>query len=429
MNHNLVLNDWPQRFRRVNPLLLTSTLIVSAVFAYWVYAASITAVSLSPQSELMLEAGLKSGTFGLSGTGPWPPGYAVLLFIANTIQLPLYLVNLLLFYGSLILFTGLALYCLPELHPGWPLVLYVVSAFNYYNLAQFTAEALVLPLSMLVFWGLLAYIQKPTFFTLLWPALFCALLFLSRYHALLWLCPIIMLHIAVGKRSWLTKFRHLVGFGAIAIGPVALFMLTKFLRTGYLTGMPRFSYDSRQLSGEASYFPEQTTFVKNILLTIKTYIIDFLSPTQYATHRVNRLYELSTLELTLFLLFLLATGVVILTITRQPGCFERTPAFPQIRNYDRNKLPVMLLLEFFVAYIGITIAVWTVSNNDPIYSRFLFPSYPYFILACFAGYAVVKQQRSSVPTRWLFHLLYGVVITINLYKISSELFGWLVHTG
>lgn len=298
-------------------------LMISFVFVYWVYNTYAKTTTLSPQSEIMLQAGLNGRWFGVFGTGPWPPGYAVLLAVANALELAPLWVNLLLFYLSLILFTVVSMRCVADIHPIWPLLLYVIGAFNYYNLSQFTSEAVVIPLSMLIFLSMLAYIKEQTFLKLLWLALFCTALFLSRYHAILWLLPLVLLHTVRGNPSLSTRLRHLFAFGAIAMGPITLFMLGKFLRTGYLTGMPRFSYESRL----------------------------------------------------------------------------------------------------------ITIVVWTLGNNDPIYSRFLYPSYPYLILAFFAGYAFIARWTQSVPIKWLFLLLYGAVIATNLTKMSSTLASWTMNVS
>jgi len=41
---------------------------------------------------------------------------------------------------------------------------------------------------------------------------------------------------------------------------------------------------------------------------------------------------------------------------------------------------MLLSIEFLLVYVVITVLVWTIGNNDPIYTRFLYPSYVYMIL-------------------------------------------------
>jgi hypothetical protein len=305
----------------------------------------------------------------------------------------------------------------------WPLLLYAVSAFNYYNLSQFTAEALVVPASMLIFLLLIAYLKRQTNFLLLLLSITCTVLFLSRYHAVAWLLPVLAPHIVFsGQKSRSKAGLHLATFSMLALGPVSAFMLRSYLQTGYITAIPRFGYATRGLPKGLSYFAEQTGFGDNIALTVQTLFVDFLSPWQFPTHEVNRtLYDASFWEIGLGILFALTVATIALKLFRPRSSICSRGLVDQFRTRYQDPGPIFLLTEYFVAYILVTILMWTVGNNDPIYSRFMYPSYVYLMLLMFAGYSFVKQSDSSSMSRLPPIALYWSVVLVNLHKIAHSL--------
>jgi hypothetical protein len=57
--------------------------------------------------------------------------------------------------------------------------------------------------------------------------------------------------------------------------------------------------------------------------------------------------------------------------------------------------------------------VWSVANTDPINSRFLYPSYPFLVMAGFvAARAAGPRWRDRLP----FLHLYGVVLATSVIR-------------
>ena len=371
---------------------------------------------LSIQSRTMLA---RSETYEKAvQPGIWPPGYPLVLLLGRTAGLPPRTTNLLLFYASLLLLGILSRQLFAESRPVWAVLLYATCAFNYYNLSQFTSEALVVPLSLAAASLLLLYLKKKTFPVLLGLSACCAAVFVSRYHALAWLLPLFVGHLLfplkrIGRRS----IGHLAVFGLIALVPIGLVMRDNYKTNRHLTGMARFGYDARKLPGGLQYYRQSTGPEDNIRLIAQTLFVDFLSPRTLATHEVNQsTYRLSWLEWGIVLMLAWVAVVVAHYFSRGRGRLKNAPA-PEKQEL-RSGFPMALLpAEFFVGYVVITIILWSVGNNDPIYTRFLYPSYPFLILWGFAGYSSVKKRTSSNMALLPFVLLYLSTILINLHKI------------
>jgi hypothetical protein len=54
--------------------------------------------------------------------------------------------------------------------------------------------------------------------------------------------------------------------------------------------------------------------------------------------------------------------------------------------------------EFLAAYLILTLAIWSAGNNDPLYTRFLFPCYVLVFVMSLPVYEWVKAQPRS---RWV----------------------------
>jgi hypothetical protein len=61
--------------------------------------------------------------------------------------------------------------------------------------------------------------------------------------------------------------------------------------------------------------------------------------------------------------------------------------------------------------------VWSMSSPDPIYTRFLYPSYVFFLLSVFILYDWIVSRSQEKGHKIVFVLLYVVVLAVNLYKI------------
>ena len=411
------------RRRRSNIRKLAAGIVIvgaAFAFAYFAYSGFSEREPQSVQSKAMLA---RSETYGKAvQPGIWPPGYPLVLLLGRKAGLPPRTTNLLLFYSSLLLFGFLYRQVFPGSNPLWALLLYASCGFNYYNLSQFTSEAVVVPLALCAFTLLLLYLKKRTYPFLLGLSLCCAAVFISRYQALAWLLPLFGAHLLFSLRKFnRLSLLHVATFGLIALVPVAIVMRANYRTNGHLTGMPRVGYDIRRLPDNLKHYPEMTGPEDNIRLAVQTLFVDFLSPRALATHEVNQsAYRLSWPEWGVALILALAVGIAAFYFFRERVRlkYRPTPGKPGLR---REVSPGFLLGEFFVAYVVITVILWSVGNNDPIYTRFLCPSYPFLILWGFAGYSFVKKASSSTPAVLPFILLYLSIISINLYKICPYL--------
>ena len=381
------------------------------------YESFVERATLSPQSKEMVA---RSQSLN-SAMRPdvWPPGYPLLLLVARKIHYPLEKVNLLLFYLTLLLIFVISQKGLSSISPIWLPLFYSLCAFNYYNLAQYTSESIVIPLSLLVLLFLAAYLRRKSFLTILALSLCCSLLFVSRYQSMLWLSPIIVLHLVLtagAKRK--TILLHMLCFITIALGPVSIILQRNYQATGYLTGMDRLNWAARELPGSVGYYAASTGFQDNVLLTFKTLFLDFISPFQYATHEANRSpHPISGLEIAGTILLVLAVGMIAMTMARYLKCHGSLINVFRT-GYDAAPL-AFLAVEFFLGYILVTILVWTIVNNDPINTRFLYPSYIYLIISMFSGYAFVKTEKTMSASRFLFIGLFLYLIFVNLYKVTQ----------
>ena len=408
------------RRRRSNiQKLAAGMVIVGAAFAF----AHLGFSEREPQSVQSKAMLARSETYGKAvQPGIWPPGYPLVLLLGRKAGLPPRTTNLLLFCSALLLLGFLYRQVFPESNPLWAVLLYASCGFNYYNLSQFTSEALVVPLALCAFSLLLLYLKKRTYPLLLGLSMCCAAVFISRYHALAWLLPLFGAHLLFSLRKFnRLSFLHLATFGLIALIPVAFVMRANYKTNGHLTGMPRLGYDVRKLPDNLEHYRELTGADDNIRLTAQTLFVDFLSPRALATHEVNQsAYRLSWLEWGVALILAFAVGIAAFYFFRGRVHLKKMSA-PRKPGLRGEVSPGFLLGEFFVAYVVITVILWSVGNNDPIYTRFLYPSYPFLILWGFAGYSFVKKASSSTPAVLPFILLYLSIISINLYKIVPYL--------
>lgn len=380
---------------------------------------------LSPQSKYMLDR-----SNSLYGTiDPkiypgvlWPPGYPLVLLTARYFQFPVERVNLLLFVFTLGLVYLVSRISFTNISPSWPAILFGVCAFNYYNLQQYTSEALVLPLSMLILLSLGTYLRRQSIWILFLLALSCSLLFITRYHALLWLAPIVLANLIYKKYKQRTmSFAHLMVFLIIAFVPLCVVLYFNYLNTGFLTGMERFGWSNREEAPYIEYFMQSTTLAENLRRTVMGYFLDFGSPFVHASHLVLRSdYRLTFAEIGFA--FFLVTALGALVFMSAGHARKKDVLQPIPSGEGQNPLMTLLIIEFFLTYILVTLIFWTVGNNDPLYSRYLYPSYIYLILGAFSGYSFVKQYSTSFLPKIPFWVLLASMLIINVYKIIHTIF-------
>ncbi len=399
---------------------LTSIIILIPLHFFWKAVARAT---LSPQSLKMIKSGMQPTLFqAITTTTVWPPGYPTLLFFSHLIHIPFHWVNLSLLYATFFitfLFLRRFLTSVLALTAVSGLTLF---SFHYYNYAQITSEALVTPLSLLTLLLLIEY-KRHSSWLLLWSmSLIAAAAFISRYHILAWLLPVILLALLLDNRfSFGERSRRTGVFLGASLMPAGLYMLMNRIRTGYFTGMPRLGgYDVRPplpSQGEAAYFANQVSFTDNIRLTFKTYFLDFFSQSTLATHHANRSpYRPSPLEIIAFGIFLTTIALTIHFFLQRRS--EQRPS----RADDGDHAVAILALAVF-SYIIITIAMWTVGNNDPLYTRFLYPSYLPLTILFLSITTTVFRRSKSILYRTSFLLSIILILIVNAIKLRN-IFSW-----
>ena len=77
--------------------------------------------------------------------------------------------------------------------------------------------------------------------------------------------------------------------------------------------------------------------------------------------------------------------------------------------------------------------LWTIGNNDPIYSRFLYPSYVFFLLAGFHAYSNLKpSSHSHAQGAWLrapFLALFALVLAVQALATLGMIWPAIAGTG
>jgi hypothetical protein len=236
---------------------------------------------------------------------------------------------------------------------------------------------------------------------------------LTRFFALFWLAPLIFAFLLVLQKptsSWPKRVTPVVAFAV----PLLLFVLPWLVhlkrKTGFVFGKDRFA--TRQFAPENADWNELTGFTTNVHFAPKTKFLDQFSPIRAASHEVVnrlRLTEAETLVLlAVLVLALLAVVAFVQELRQQPRSSRLTVATAH------PKSPQSLPFLFASVYVVDLIGLWTVGNNDPIYTRFMYPSYPFVILALLAHFAWMKDRGSTAWQLLPLYLLGALFVTTNL---------------
>ncbi len=340
----------------------------------------------------------------------WPPLYPASLWGFSKTGLPVRLFNLLCFFGTLsVLWIFLSKF-VPGVSPAIPVLLIAINSANYRNLHQQTSESLFLLLSAVVLLALALQKKRPSVWWAAILGILTAAASLTRFFGIAWLIPITLMHL-----TFLTQVEYplkrkaadILIYGAhICLLVVPWLLRLKFLR-GSFTGM------DRTVPRRWSHL---TDFTTNFEFLFKTVFIDFFSPSRHAGHNAVNFSVLTFFEtLTLFAAAAIVLYILFLTLRKAAG--STMPANFKGLLTAAGSLP----LHFTVVYIMATIGIWTYSNNDPIYTRFMFPLYPFIILAVFCLFAWVKARPANVWERLPFYLLAVLYTLTNVLNIVFRL--------
>ncbi len=328
-----------------------------------------------------------------------PPLYPMALWAARRAGLEPATFQILVLDAMLV---GLALYgrrFLSGLLPVFLVVGFAVAHWNHVNLYQHTAETLFAPLLLL--FAVLLWRYQRTARGASGLGMVASLLCVTRHLGLPLVVPLAVAHVALRRGTEQGRRRaDLAIVLCLALVPIGYWMWITHDQTGSWTGADRTA--SRALPDSVEHWKELSGLDDHLRLTAKTLVVDFFSPRFYAALSVVTLpYRPSAVEWTLIAISLVA-GATAIRARPRPDTALASPA------------PMMA--EVAVAYVALTLAVWTVGNNDPIHTRFLFPVYPLLWVGAFHAYDAIAARGASWWERLPWQILYAGFVAVQLTR-------------
>jgi hypothetical protein len=362
----------------------------------------------------------------------WAPGYPTVLWVAQRARLRPDAVNLGLLWSSVAGMFLVARRRLRGTHAIWPTALFGVGSYLFYNFRQLSAEALFLPLSFLVYDGLARYATRPTVLRAVLVSAGVLALAFSRLLAIPWIGPVALAVFVAARTSRRSRVVHAGVLLAVVGAPVAGLFAHARAETGFWTGMDRRSWSARELDPSLAHWAERTGPVDQALRAAKVVWVDHLSPFRHATHEVispprgarksvtpgPRRFHRSIddpwnpggLDLVLGVLAVTALGALVVGRRRLGSRLALSD-------------PGVLSAALFGMHVVLTIPLWSMSNSDPLYSRYLLPAYPWLLLALFSGYAGLREAgaplRLAMPLRALFFAA-GIVQVVKVVGLATS---------
>jgi hypothetical protein len=241
---------------------------------------------------------------------------------------------------------------------------------------------------------------------------------LTRFFAFFWTLPLCLVYIwwnnshntIQGKVLRTGVFLGIVG---ILVSPWLIYLR---LLTGSFSGMDRFG--SRGFSKYGELLTTQDTLYTNLKAAFKTIVIDFFSPYRYASHRVINISSLSMFEICMTIIVLLLLVLIFFVIC--PVLYRSFRSHIGGRFGDFAFADKIIPFHFASLYFVSIIVMWTLTNNDPIYTRFMYPMYLFAVLSIFSLYSSIKE--STIYKKLPFILLYWLLLGVNCYKDLKDLF-------
>ena len=338
----------------------------------------------------------------------WPPAFPTTLYFFKKIKIPPLLVNLLIYLIN----VGWFYFYLKKnnLNTSVKYLIffsYAAGVFHYQNLAiQVVSEGLFILTAQLIFTLILHYSKESNYQTLIGLGILTSFSILTKYFGLFWIFPIVSVCIFIYKKDTLIGLRNVVVYGIVSILPTIPWFSWSYKTTGHLTGWSRSS--ERLIS-------HLTDFNHNVYFSLKTYYIDFFSR-DWASHGVIRMkYDFQIWDL--FVLLLLS----IIAISTCKVVRDRIKGKPlielkRILRVIKDDNLLLLLLTFSVSYLLVILTLWTLSNNDPIYTRFMYPSYPFLILTIVKLYDVFMKKTHHPYYSALFNAFIVTILASQSYK-------------
>jgi hypothetical protein len=337
-----------------------------------------------------------------------PPLYPALLWAGARVGFPPLRVNEVLFLATLALVALYVRRALPGVHPIWPVLLLAVADANYANLHQPVAETLFVALLLALTLGLLRDAQTGDGVSLGLLAAALAGLGLTRYFALFFPAPVVGLNLLLlTPRRLPARLARTALVLTLGLAPLAGWMALARARTGYVMGEDRQAV--RHLPEVVSHWRQFQGFSAHLGLTGKTLAIDALSPTHHAGLAVvTRPYGFGPIEIA-GLALAGAAGLGLLRALARARVRE-------LVSLSKLRTGGVLITELVIAFYAATLLLWTLGNNDPINTRFLYPSYALLVLAGFHGFALVTRHGGGLIGRVPFLSLYALVFLVQVWR-------------
>lgn len=344
----------------------------------------------------------------------WPPLYPIALWLFAHAGLPVRYFNLLCLIGLLALVWLFFRRNVPNVHPAFPVTLLAITYSAYANSHMQTSESLFVLLAFFSTWVLAHYLDAPTVAKALLLGAIASATVLTRLFGLFWVVPLVVVYLWFSPPGRPLRERgcHVAAYLGVLLPAVIPWLAWVKSLTGSFSGMNRLA--DRNFPESISHWSELTDLGTNVKFTIKTITIDFFSPSRIASHNVvNETLLLPQEYIAPFTIVLLTTAVTMSAVYIH---FRRTSSSELgIRSLlcSARMLPV----SFALTYVLSLVCVWSLTNNDPIYTRFMYPSYVFIILSFFSAYSWLKDRQTRLWYLIPFYLLYLLYAAMNLSRI------------
>jgi hypothetical protein len=336
----------------------------------------------------------------------WPPLYPALLWsLHKTTPITAYALNVMFFCASIFLAMLFTKKYIDNNYYIIPAGLFAINNIFYYNASVITSEMLMVVESLFIIHLLARHIETPKYSYVVLLGLVAGVMCYTRYFGLIWVFPTTLLCLFLCNDSLSNRVRYIFTFGLTSFVVSASWVLYVWASTGYLTGMDR---------AEQRELPATVSFIYNIIGTFKTATYDLLSPQHIGDYAAVLFENLSMYEHLLFFVVIFLFGLLFFHLAR----------LVMNKKYAELIKPKNLPAIFFISYLVVLNLIWSVGNNDPIYTRFIYPVYPVFFLAVYSLF--VDTSRNNPRQKMLPYaliLLAAVYVNNQFIELSNLLAG------
>ena len=331
------------------------------------------------------------------------PGYPVVLSALSIVGLnvnsAVYAINCAALAGAML---GLFLLCRPVTPLGaWIVMgLYGLWAPNFYLLRGARPDMLVACLSILTLLATVNYARRGSPILLWTTIVCCTVAALCRYMVAVTLVPVVFAAMAAtGRSEPRRRARDLVIFGIATATPFVAWLVRNYQRTGFLTGMSR-TVGRHGESGEG--------LPGNLIDLLRTVQIDAFAGDALGIRQVLHGPDPPGFNWAAALA-LAAVAVLISVLWSQRDRVRERLCEPSSCGTPLG-LAAPVLLVYITWYVVALLAIWSVSNNDPINTRYLAPVYGQVMALATMLLAPALHRCGTVWPRLALVVLLGTLV-------------------